>query len=222
MTIRADLRPLEEVLALSPPWRRGKTGEAHRFEGDNQEVIREDGINSPAIRKRDCPKRLRAMVEEANDLPFHSGSNITDCGSSSRQKQYYDSLSQLACRFTPSENKDPYRWWSGGGTVRHKTHSMHGTIAERSLHGISADVMFVGAMVLMRQTVLPRLTKVIPLARQRRRRHTKLISRYSTRPNLTVAALNPCIADGQDRLLCGITDDTISKQIKRASAVMRN
>ncbi|MEL0550126.1 transcriptional regulator, partial [Raoultella sp. TW_WC1a-1] len=27
----------------------------------------------------------------------------------------------------------------------HKTHSMHGTIAERSLQGISADLMFVGA-----------------------------------------------------------------------------
>ncbi|MCT9846957.1 transcriptional regulator, partial [Leclercia adecarboxylata ATCC 23216 = NBRC 102595] len=32
-----------------------------------------------------------------------------------------------------------------GGTVRHKTHSMQGTIAERSLAGISADLMFVGA-----------------------------------------------------------------------------
>lgn len=29
--------------------------------------------------------------------------------------------------------------------MRHKTHSMHGTIAERSLQGISADLMFVGA-----------------------------------------------------------------------------
>ena len=32
-----------------------------------------------------------------------------------------------------------------GGTVRHKTRSMHGSIAERSLQDINADLMFVGA-----------------------------------------------------------------------------
>ncbi|MDF7662533.1 DeoR/GlpR family DNA-binding transcription regulator [Erwiniaceae bacterium L1_54_6] len=32
-----------------------------------------------------------------------------------------------------------------GGTVRHKTVSLHGSIAEYALRGVSADVMFVGA-----------------------------------------------------------------------------
>ncbi|WP_011609295.1 DeoR/GlpR family DNA-binding transcription regulator [Histophilus somni] len=32
-----------------------------------------------------------------------------------------------------------------GGTLRHKTRSMHGTITENSLQGIRADIMFVGA-----------------------------------------------------------------------------
>ena len=50
----------------------------------------------------------------------------------------------LPAAFTLSENKD-ITLVVCGGTVRHKTHSMHGTIAERSLQGISADLMFVGA-----------------------------------------------------------------------------
>ena len=50
----------------------------------------------------------------------------------------------LPAAFTLSDNKD-ITLVVCGGTVRHKTHSMHGTIAERSLQGISADLMFVGA-----------------------------------------------------------------------------
>lgn len=46
----------------------------------------------------------------------------------------------LPAAFTLSENKD-ITLVVCGGTVRHKTHSMHGTIAERSLQGISADLM---------------------------------------------------------------------------------
>ncbi|MDA4703731.1 transcriptional regulator, partial [Enterobacter hormaechei] len=50
----------------------------------------------------------------------------------------------LPAAFTLAENKD-ITLVVCGGTVRHKTHSMHGTIAERSLQGICADLMFVGA-----------------------------------------------------------------------------
>jgi len=50
----------------------------------------------------------------------------------------------LPAAFTLEENKD-ITLVVCGGTVRHKTHSMHGTIAERSLQGICADLMFVGA-----------------------------------------------------------------------------
>ncbi len=69
-------------------------------------------------------------------------------------------------------------------------------------------------MALMRQTVLPRLTKVIPLAASWRRRHTKL-SRYWTRPEFSCVARHSRVlaADGQDRL-CD-NDDSISKRIKR-------
>jgi len=50
----------------------------------------------------------------------------------------------LPAAYILSDNKD-ITLVVCGGTVRHKTHSMHGTIAERSLQGISADLMFVGA-----------------------------------------------------------------------------
>ena len=50
----------------------------------------------------------------------------------------------LPAAFALSDNKD-ITLVVCGGTVRHKTHSMHGTLAEHSLQGISADIMFVGA-----------------------------------------------------------------------------
>ncbi len=50
----------------------------------------------------------------------------------------------LPAAFALSENKD-ITLVVCGGTVRHKTRSMHGSIAERSLQDINADLMFVGA-----------------------------------------------------------------------------
>lgn len=76
----------------------------------------------------------------------------------SRQRKYDDAYrrrindrqnitvitNSLPAAFALSENKD-ITLVVCGGTVRHKTRSMHGSIAERSLQDINADLMFVGA-----------------------------------------------------------------------------
>lgn len=76
----------------------------------------------------------------------------------SRQRKYHNAYrrrindrqnitvitNSLPAAFALSENKD-ITLVVCGGTVRHKTRSMHGSIAERSLQDINADLMFVGA-----------------------------------------------------------------------------
>ncbi len=61
-----------------------------------------------------------------------------------RQKNITVITNSLPAAFALSENKD-ITLVVCGGTVRHKTRSMHGSIAERSLQDINADLMFVGA-----------------------------------------------------------------------------
>ena len=62
---------------------------------------------------------------------------------------------QSASRFSPSQNKETLQRSLRRLSVRHKTHSMHGTIAERSLTGISADLMFCQGLMVLMPTVVP-------------------------------------------------------------------
>lgn len=55
VTIRADLRLLEEKGLVTRFHGGAAKPGSHLAEGDNQEVILKIGINSPAIRKADCP-----------------------------------------------------------------------------------------------------------------------------------------------------------------------
>ncbi len=104
-----------------------------------------------------------------------------------------------------------------GGTVRHKTHSMHARLRnDRWPFPASAPMSCLsGRMALMRQTVLPHvfnegysISGVMAAAAQ--------CYRGTGRDQiLIVAAFKPCIADGQDRL-CD-NRHTISKQQDKAA-----
>lgn len=188
VTIRADLRLLEEKGLVTRFHGGAAKPGSHLAEGDNQEVILEDRYQLASDPKKRIAQAAAAMVEEGMTIILDSGSTTLLIAEALARKSNITVITNsLPAAFTLSENKD-LTLVVCGGTVRHKTHSMHGTIAERSLHASAPMSCLSGRMALMRQTVLPRLTKVIPLAASWRRRHTKL-SRYWTRPNLTVAAL---------------------------------
>lgn len=85
------------------------------------------------------------MIEEGMTIILDSGSTTMLIAEALTKRANITVITNsLPAAFALSENKD-ITLVVCGGTVRHKTHSMHGTIAERSLTGISADLMFVGA-----------------------------------------------------------------------------
>lgn len=144
VTIRADLRLLEEKGLVTRFHGGAAKPGSHLAEGDNQEVILEDRYQLASDPKADCPVAA-AMVEEGMTIILDSGSTTLLIAEALARKSNITVITNsLPAAFTLSENKD-LTLVVCGGTVRHKTHSMHGTIAERSLHGISADLMFVGA-----------------------------------------------------------------------------
>lgn len=144
VTIRADLRLLEERPCHPFSWRRGKTGKSS---GGRRQSGSHSG-RSVSTRQRSEKRIARAaaaMVEEGMTIILDSGSTTLLIAEALARKSNITVITNsLPAAFTLSENKD-LTLVVCGGTVRHKTHSMHGTIAERSLHGISADLMFVGA-----------------------------------------------------------------------------
>ena len=87
----------------------------------------------------------QAMIREGMTVILDSGSTtLLIAEALVRMTNITVITNSLPAAFTLAENKD-ITLVVCGGTVRHKTHSMHGTIAERSLQGICADLMFVGA-----------------------------------------------------------------------------
>ena len=145
VTIRADLRLLEEK------------GLVTRFHGgaakpgsnlgvpDNQEVMLEDRYKLASDPKKRIAQTAGKMIQEGMTVILDSGSTTLLIAEELVKKTNITVITNsLPAAFILAENKD-ITLVVCGGTVRHKTHSMHGTIAEQSLQGISADLMFVGA-----------------------------------------------------------------------------
>lgn len=139
VTIRADLRMLEEKGLLT----RFHGGDL--TESDNLEVVLEDRYQLASDPKKRIAQAAAAMIHEGMTVILDSGSTtLLIAEALVRMTNITVITNSLPAAFTLSENKD-ITLVVCGGTVRHKTHSMHGTIAERSLQGICADLMFVGA-----------------------------------------------------------------------------
>lgn len=120
----------------------------------------------------------------------------------------------LPAAFTLSENKD-LTLVVCGGTVRHKTYSMHGTIAERSLHGISADVMFVGADGIDATNGITTFNEGYSISGVMAAAAHKVIAVLDA-TKFNRRGFNQVLP--MDKIDCVITDDTISKQDKAALA----
>ena len=114
-------------------------------DAENQEVVLEDRYQLASDPKKRIAQAAVAMIREGMTVILDSGSTtLLIAEALVRMTNITVITNSLPAAFTLAENKD-ITLVVCGGTVRHKTHSMHGTIAERSLQGICADLMFVGA-----------------------------------------------------------------------------
>lgn len=145
VTIRADLRLLEEKGLVTRFHGGAARPGSNLAESESQEVMLEDRYSLASDPKKRIALAAVAMIEEGMTVILDSGSTTMLIAEGLAKKANITVITNsLPAAFTLSDNKD-ITLVVCGGTVRHKTHSMHGTIAERSLAGISADLMFVGA-----------------------------------------------------------------------------
>ncbi|VDZ86258.1 Glycerol-3-phosphate regulon repressor [Kluyvera intermedia] len=145
VTIRADLRLLEEKGLLTRFHGGAARPGSNLTETDNQEVMLEDRYQLASDPKKRIAKAAALLIKEGMTVILDSGSTTLLIAEELVNMNNITVITNsLPAAFTLSENKD-ITLVVCGGTVRHKTHSMHGTIAERALQGICADLMFVGA-----------------------------------------------------------------------------
>lgn len=144
-TIRADLRFLEQKGVVT----RFHGGAAKIMSGNSETETQEVGFKE-RFQLASAPKN---RIAQAAVKMIHEGMTvILDSGSTTMliaeglmtAKNITVITNSLPAAFSLSENKD-ITLVVCGGTVRHKTRSMHGSIAERLLQDINADLMFVGA-----------------------------------------------------------------------------
>ena len=145
VTIRTDLRLLE------------KQGVLTRFHGGATKIIDNDDIKS--FKELQLEERYQRFIEAKKRIAIEAVKQvkegdiiILDSGSTTmliaeelvKLKHITVITNSLTSAFILSDNSD-IMLLICGGTLRHKTRSFHGKIAEQSLNGISADILFVGA-----------------------------------------------------------------------------
>lgn len=148
VTIRSDLSFLEQK------------GELERFHGGaaKRKEIRNDGLNKQQdemvleeryLQATDPKKRIALaaaeMVKPGDTVILDSGSTTMLLAEELVKSGGITVITNnLPAAFVLSENPD-ITLVVCGGTVRHKTRSLHGNITEYALQGIVANLMFVGA-----------------------------------------------------------------------------
>lgn len=145
VTIRADLRLLERKGLLA------------RFHGGAARIkvpLQEPGANELSLHDRYtvAADRKQRIATAAANLVREGDTIILDSGSTT--KLLAEALlnvanitvitNNLAAAYVLSANKD-LTLVVCGGTLRHKTVSLHGVLAEQALRGVSANILFVGA-----------------------------------------------------------------------------
>ncbi|MCE0828258.1 DeoR/GlpR family DNA-binding transcription regulator [Buttiauxella sp. A2-C2_NF] len=145
VTIRADLRMLEEKGLVTRFHGGAARPGSSLMEAENVEVMLEDRYQLAKDPKKRIADAAASMIKDGMTVILDSGSTTLLIAEALLKKANITVITNsLPAAFALSDNKD-ITLVVCGGTVRHKTHSMHGTLAEHSLQGISADIMFVGA-----------------------------------------------------------------------------
>lgn len=145
VTIRADLRLLEgKGLITRFHGGAAKTGSS-LVDNESQEVVLQERYYLATNPKKRIAQVAAAMINEGTTIILDSGSTTMLIAEALAQRSNITVITNnLPAASLLAQNKD-ITLVVCGGTVRHKTCSMHGTIAQRSMEGISADLMFVGA-----------------------------------------------------------------------------
>lgn len=145
VTIRADLRFLEEKGLVTRFHGGAAKPGSNLAESENQEVKLEERYQLASDPKKRIAHAAAAMINEGMTVILDSGSTtLLIAGELVKMANITVITNSLPAASLLANNKD-ITLVVCGGTVRHKTLSMHGTIAQLSLQGISADLMFVGA-----------------------------------------------------------------------------
>ncbi|AJR00325.1 Galactitol utilization operon repressor [Enterobacteriaceae bacterium bta3-1] len=145
VTIRADLRLLEEKRLLTRFHGGAAKLSTVALEPENDEVVLEERYLLAKDPKKRIAQSAALRVKPHDTVILDSGSTTMLIAEELiKMSDITVITNNLPAAFVLSENKD-ITLVVCGGTLRHKTRSMHGAIAELSLQGISADVMFVGA-----------------------------------------------------------------------------
>ena len=148
VTIRSDLGLLEQKGALS----RFHGGAAKREQTNNAGQDKQQGemmLEERYLLASDPKKRI---AQAAADMVKPGDTVILDSGSMTmllaeelvKSGDITVITNNLPAAFVLSENPD-ITLVVCGGTLRHKTRSLHGNITEYALQGIVANLMFVGA-----------------------------------------------------------------------------
>ena len=145
VTIRTDLRLLE------------KQGVLTRFHGGATKIMSKGDLKS--FKELQLEERYQRFIEAKKRIAIEAVKHvkegdtiILDSGSTTmliaeelvKLKHITVITNSLTSAFILSDNSDIMLFMCGG-TLRHKTRSFHGKLAEQSLDGISADILFVGA-----------------------------------------------------------------------------
>lgn len=145
VTIRTDLRLLEEKGLLTRFHGGAAKAVLLSAEPESKEVNLEDRYQLASDPKKRIAQEAAAMVKEGMTVILDSGSTTLCIAEALKDRANITVITNsLHASLALSANKD-ITLVVCGGTLRHKTLSMHGTIAESALNGISADIMFVGA-----------------------------------------------------------------------------
>ena len=213
VTIRTDLRLLEEKGLVTRFHGGAARPGSNLAESENQEVVLEDRYQLASDPKKRIAQAAAAMIEAGMTVILDSGSTTMLIAEALAKKANITVITNsLPAAFALSENKD-ITLVVCGGTVRHKTHSMHGTIAERSLAGISADLMFVGADGIDATNGITTFNEGYSISSVMAAAAHKVVavldaSKFNRRGFNQVLPM--------EKINCVITDDTISKQDKSA------
>lgn len=148
VTIRADLRLLEQKGLLT----RFHGGAAKSVEGleSNSSPAEGEMVLEERYRQAEDPKKrialaAAAMVKMGDTVILDSGSTTMLIAEELVKSGKITVITNnLPAAFVLSENPD-ITLVVCGGTLRHKTRSLHGNITEFALQGVVANLMFVGA-----------------------------------------------------------------------------
>lgn len=148
VTIRADLRLLEQKGLLT----RFHGGAAKGVSASEnfEELAEGEMVLEERYRQAEDPKKrialaAAAMVKDGDTVILDSGSTTMLIAEELVKSGKITVITNnLPAAFVLSENPD-VTLVVCGGTLRHKTRSLHGSITEFALQGIVANLMFVGA-----------------------------------------------------------------------------